>query len=130
MAKYGEPILGLTPLDKQPLPTAQDHSVLTVYETFASNNRKKKALRQLNQIYQVMAAQPWAATPITFNEKDEPSPRNNHAPAALVLDTIVDDFRLTEVLMDGASSLNLIYEDTLDKMQFNRSRIKRNHTTF
>jgi hypothetical protein len=95
-----------------------------------SNNKRKKALRELNQIYEVTAAQPWAATPITFNEKDEPSPRNNHATAALVLDPIVDGFRLTKVLMDGGSGLNLIYADTLDKMQFNRSRIKLSHTTF
>ena len=76
-----------------------------------------------------MAAQPWVAMPITFDEKDEPSPGNNHAPAALVLDPIVDGFRLTKVLMDGGSGLNLIFEDTLDKMQFNRSRIKHSHTT-
>ena len=74
-----------------------------------------------------MATQPWTATPITFNKKDEPSPCNNHA---LVLDPIVDGFWLTKVLMDGGSGLNLIYEDTLDKMQFNRSRIERSHTTF
>jgi hypothetical protein len=68
--------------------------------------------------------------PITFNKNDEPSPRNNHALAALVLDPIVDGFRLTKVRMDGGSGLNLMYEDTLDKMQFNRSRIERSHTTF
>ena len=68
--------------------------------------------------------------PITFVEKDEPSPLNNHAPAALVLDPIIDGFRLTKVPMDGGSGLNLIYEDTLDKMQFNSSRIERSHTTF
>jgi len=67
---------------------------------------------------------------MTFKEKDEPSPRNNHAPTALVLDPIVDDFQLAKVLMDGGSGLNLIYEDTLDKMQFNRSRIERSHTMF
>jgi hypothetical protein len=130
VAKYGEPILGLTPPDKQSSASPQDHNVLIVYETFASHNKRKKALRELNQIYQVTAAQPWAATPITFNKKDEPSPRNNHAPAALVLDPIVHGFWLTKVLMDGGSGLNLIYEDTLDKMQFNRSRIECSHTTF
>jgi hypothetical protein len=78
----------------------------------------------------VTAAHPWANTPITFDEKDEPVTRISHAPAALVLDPIIDGFWLTKVLMDGGSGLNLIYEDTLDKMQFNRSRIKRSNTTF
>jgi hypothetical protein len=32
--------------------------------------------------------------------------------------------------MDGGSSLNLIYEETLDKMQIDKSRIKQSHTTF
>jgi hypothetical protein len=32
--------------------------------------------------------------------------------------------------MDGGSGLNLIYEDTLDKMQFDRTHIERSSTTF
>jgi hypothetical protein len=34
------------------------------------------------------------------------------------------------VLMDGGSSLNLIYKDTLDKMQIDKSCIKWSYTTF
>mgnify|MGYP005831069169 CR=1 FL=1 len=50
---------------------------------------------------------------ITFNTGDEPKYRIVRALAALVLSPIVDGFRLTKVLMDGGSGLNLIYEDTL-----------------
>ena len=32
--------------------------------------------------------------------------------------------------MDGGSGLNLIYEDTLHKMEIDRSRIKQSNTTF
>jgi hypothetical protein len=32
--------------------------------------------------------------------------------------------------MDGGSGLNLIYEDTLHKMDIDRSRIKKSSTTF
>ena len=42
----------------------------------------------------------------------------------------MDGFRLTKVLMDGGSGLNLIYEDTLPKMQKNKSRIEQSGTTF
>ena len=48
----------------------------------------------------------------------------------MVLNPIVDGFRLTKVLMDGSSGLNLIYESTLNKMQMDRSRIEQNNTTF
>ena len=50
--------------------------------------------------------------------------------AALVLDPIIDGFHLTRVLMDGGSSLNLLYQDTVRKMGINPSRIKPTKTTF
>ena len=42
----------------------------------------------------------------------------------------MDGFRLTKVLMDGGSGLNLIYEETLQKMEIDWSRIERSSTTF
>jgi hypothetical protein len=48
----------------------------------------------------------------------------------MVLDPIVDGFHLTRVLMDGGSSLNLIYSDTVRKMGIDSSRIKPSNTTF
>jgi len=48
----------------------------------------------------------------------------------LVLSPNVDGFWLTKVLMDGGSRINLIYEDTIRKMEIDRSRIEQNSTTF
>ena len=48
----------------------------------------------------------------------------------MVLDSIIDGYRLTRVLMDGGSSLNLIYEDTVRRMGINPSRISQSNTTF
>ena len=48
----------------------------------------------------------------------------------MVLDPIVDGFHLTRVLMDGGSSLNLLYQDTVGKMGIDPSRIKPTKTTF
>ena len=42
----------------------------------------------------------------------------------------MDGFRLTKVLMDGESGLNLIYEETLKKMEIDKSCIKQSGTTF
>ena len=48
----------------------------------------------------------------------------------MVLDPIMDGFHLTRVLMDGGSSLNLLYQDTMHKMGIDPSRIKPTKTTF
>ena len=48
----------------------------------------------------------------------------------MVLDLIIDGFHLTRVLMDGGSSLNLLYQDTVHKMGIDPSRIKPTKTTF
>ena len=101
-----------------------------VFETFASNNKRKRALRELDKVCQIVVINPWNDTAITFNAGDEPKYRTVRAPAALVLSPIVDGFRLTKVLMDDGSGLNLIYEDTLHKMGVDRSRIKQSNTTF
>ena len=47
-----------------------------------------------------------------------------------MLDTIIDGYHLTHVLMDRDSSLNLIYADTIRKMGINSSRIKPSTTIF
>mgnify|MGYP005841730649 CR=1 FL=1 len=107
-----------------------NNTVLTVFETFASNNRRKRALRSLAEVCHIATINPWNDTAITFNASDEPKYRTVRAAAALVLSPIVDGFRLTKVLMDGGSGLNLIYEDTLHKMEIDRSRIEHSSTTF
>ena len=48
----------------------------------------------------------------------------------MVLDPIIDGFHLSRVLMDGGSSLNLLYQDTVRKMGIDPSRIKPTKTTF
>ena len=111
-------------------PEDDDPRVLTVFETFASNNKRKRALRELDEVCQVTTIDLWNDTAITFNASDEPKHRTVRAPAALVLSPIVDGFRLTKVLMDGSSGLNLIYEDTLHKMEIDRSHIEKSSTTF
>ena len=67
---------------------------------------------------------------ITFNATGETRARSVRAPTALVLNPIVDGFRLTKVLMDGGGGLNLIYEDTLNKIEIDRSRIEESNMTF
>ena len=81
---------------------------MAVFETFVTNNMRKRALRGHAEVYQVAAINPWDDTAITFNADDKPKFWTVRAPAALVLSPIVDGFRLTKVLMDGGNGLNLI----------------------
>ena len=129
MAKSDEAILTNT-IPPRYSPEDDDLDVFTVFETFSSNNWHKRALRDLAKVNQVAAINPWNDMAITFNANDEPRARSVRAPAALVLNPIVDGFRLTKVLMDGGSGLNIIYEDTLNKMEIDRSHIKKSNTTF
>ena len=48
----------------------------------------------------------------------------------MVLYPIIDGFHLTRVLMDGGSSLNLLYQDTVRKMGIDPSWIKPTKTIF
>ena len=127
MAKIGEDLLIPEAIESHPRDT---NTVLTVFETFASNNVRKRTLRSLAKVYQVATINPWSDTAITFNASDEPKFRTARAPAALVLSPIVDGFRLTKVLMDNGSGLNPIYEETLRKIEIDWSRIERSNTTF
>ena len=48
----------------------------------------------------------------------------------MVLVPIINGYHLTRVLMDGGSSLNLIYQDTVRKMGIDPARINQSNTTF
>ena len=48
----------------------------------------------------------------------------------MALDPIIDGFHVTRVLMDGGSSLNLLYQDTVREMGIDPLRIKPTKTTF
>jgi hypothetical protein len=84
VAKSGEAILTSTTPEKHSSED-DDLNVFTVFETFSSNNRRKRALRELAEVNQVIAVNPWNDTAITFMADDEPRARSVRAPAALVL---------------------------------------------
>ena len=87
-----------------------------IYVTHIPRRRRKRALRDVYAVEPVAPKlNPWSACPITFDHRDHQNSIRHGGSAALVLDPIIDGYHLTLVLMDGGSSLNLIYQDTVHK---------------
>ena len=96
-----------------------------------TKRRSKHALRDTCAVEPVTPKfNPWSACPITFDRRDHLTSIRHGGLAALVLDQIINGYHLTQVLMDGGSSLNLIYQDTVRKMGIDPTRISQSNTTF
>ena len=65
----------------------------------------------------------WSKSTITFDQTDHPERITQPRRYPLMVDLIIGTKRLTKVLMDGGSGLNIMYAKTLDAMGINRSRI-------
>jgi hypothetical protein len=63
----------------------------------------------------------WSEVAITFDRDDHPDFVPNPGVYLLVVDPIIANTRLTKVLMDGGSSLNIIYAQTLDLLGIART---------
>jgi hypothetical protein len=66
----------------------------------------------------------WSDKPITFDQGDHPDRVPSLGKYPLVVDPIIGNVRLTKFLMDGGSSLNIIYAETLGLMQIDLSTIR------
>jgi hypothetical protein len=66
----------------------------------------------------------WSDKPITFDQGDHPDCVPSLGKYPLVVDPIIGNVRLTKVLMDGGSSLNIIYAETLGLLEIDLSMIR------
>jgi hypothetical protein len=82
-----------------------------------SSTRRKQERRE---VFSVKVETPiyldWSGRAITFDRDDHLDYIPNSGRHPLVVDPIVGNTRLTKVLMDGDSSLNIIHVDTLELM--------------
>ena len=65
----------------------------------------------------------WSESPITFDQRDHPSHVARPGRYPPVVDPIARKKRLTKVLMDGGSGLNILYVNTLDAMRIPQSEL-------
>ena len=72
----------------------------------------------------------WSESAITIDRTDhlESVPQPGRYP--LVVDLIIGMKRLTKVLMDGGSGLNIMYAEMLDAMGIDRSRVRPTRVPF
>jgi hypothetical protein len=87
---------------------------------------QRKQERQ--EVFSVQPATPlfidWSDVAITFDRDDHLDYVPNPGVYPLVVDPIIANTRLTKVLMDGGSSLNIIYAQTLDLLGIMRTRLQ------
>jgi hypothetical protein len=84
---------------------------------FCSRRDQKLLLREIMSI-EPAVPRPlrWSEVPILFSRDDQWTSFSEPGKFPLVLDPVVAEVRLTKVLIDGGSGLNLIFASTLRKM--------------
>ena len=94
-------------------------------EAYDSKSRQKIAHRE---VYTTEPTTPaflwWSDSAITFKRTNHPESVPQPGRYPLVVNPIVSTKRLTKVLMDGGSGLNIMYAETLDAMGINRACIR------
>jgi hypothetical protein len=123
--RYFESI-GIKKDDKKEDPKGDDkdegfpeiHDCFMIYGGPSTRFSTRQHKRERREVFSVQPATPlfldWSEVAITFDHDDHPDYVPNTMVYPLVVDPIITNTCLTKVLMDGGSSLNIIYAQTLD----------------
>jgi hypothetical protein len=100
-----------------------------------SSNRSQKLISQ--QVNMAILEPPptieylnWSGQPIGFSIEDHPPqvPKPGHS--AMVLPAVIEGYDVSRIFIDGGSSINLIYADTLRKMNISLANLTPTDTRF
>ncbi|KAK1651599.1 hypothetical protein QYE76_069404 [Lolium multiflorum] len=71
----------------------------------------------------------WSEVPCTFDRQDHPTivPKECYA---LVVSPRIDGYDFSKCLMDGGASLNIMYLETLERMNLTKEQLKHSNTEF
>jgi hypothetical protein len=72
----------------------------------------------------------WYSRAITFDRDDHSDYVPNPGRYPLIVDPIINNTKLSKVIMDGGNSLNIIYVETLDLMGIGRSQVRARAASF
>jgi hypothetical protein len=103
------------------------HNCFMIYGGQVANASARHHKQERREVCSAKAATPvyldWSDKPITFDQDDHPDYVPNLGRYPLVVDPIIGNARLSKVLKDGGSSLNIIYTETLGLLGVDRSTI-------
>jgi hypothetical protein len=104
------------------------HDCFMIYGGHVANASARHHKQERLEVCSVKVAAPvyldWSDKPITFDQGDHPDRVPSPGKYPLVVDPVIGNIRLTKVLMDGDSSLNIIYAKTLGLLQIDLSSIR------
>jgi len=104
------------------------HDCYIIYGGPSTQLTARQRKRERRKVFVARMAVPqylnWSNTPITFNRDDHPDKVVAPSVYPLVIDPIIINARLSKVLMDGGSSLNIIYLGTLYLLGIKRTQLQ------
>jgi hypothetical protein len=96
-----------------------------------SNSQRK---REQHEVLAAEKAPPsfldWSEDAITFSREDHPDRIPNPGQYPLVVDPVIGNARFSKVLMDGGSSLNILYAHTLHLLGIGLDQLRPSTTPF
>jgi hypothetical protein len=108
------------------------HDYFMIYSGQMANASARHHKQERREVCSVKVAAPGGllGEAITFDQGDHPDRVPSPGKYPLVVDPIIGNIRLTKVLMDGGSSLNIIYAETLGLLHIDLSTIRAGATPF
>jgi hypothetical protein len=104
------------------------HGYFMTYGGQVANASARHCKQERREVCSVKVTAPvylnWSDKPITFDQGDHPDCVPSPGKYPLVVDPVIGNTRLTKVLMDGGSSLNIIYTETLGLLGIDLSTIR------
>jgi hypothetical protein len=99
-----------------------------IYGEQVANASARHRKQERREVCSVKVAAPvyldWSDKPITFDQGDHPDYVPSPGRYPLVVDPLISNARLTKVLMDRGSNLNIIYTETLGLLGIDLSTIR------
>ena len=109
------------------------------YIIFTSQPEDRRSKRREHQEVNMVAANPaehmhWSEKPISWSRADHPEVMPSPGSYALVLDATLATnrgaARFSRVLIDGGSSINIMYRDTMEKLNVKTKQLMPTRTVF
>jgi hypothetical protein len=110
------------------------HDCFMIYGGQVVNAAARHCKQERQEVCSAKVAAPvyldWSDKPITFDQGNHPDCVPSPGRYPLVVDPVIGNARLTKVLMDGGSSLNIIYAETLGLLEIDLSTIRADAAPF